>query len=58
MKNTCLLVHYISSFESTSYKRIQDAVSLPVPLYNILFFYIASELTVHQQITFLHFYRT
>ena len=32
MKNTCLLVHCILSFEGTSYKRIQDTATLPVPL--------------------------
>ena len=33
MKNTCLLVHWILSFDGTSYKRIQDTASLPVPLF-------------------------
>ena len=33
MKNTFLLVHCILSFEGTSYKRIQDTASLPVPLF-------------------------
>ena len=38
MKNTCLLVHCISSFEGPSYKKIQDAASLPVPLVLVAFF--------------------
>ena len=33
MKNTCLLVNCISSFEGISYKSIQDKASLPVPLF-------------------------
>ena len=33
MKNRCLLVHCILSFEGTSYKRIKDKASLPVPLF-------------------------
>ena len=32
MKNTCLLVHCISSFESTSYKK-KYKIQLPVPLH-------------------------
>ena len=32
----CPLVHCILSFESTSYKRIQDAASLPVPLFLVV----------------------
>ena len=36
MKNTCLLVHYILSFEGISYKGIQDTVSLPVPLFLVV----------------------
>ena len=36
MKNTCLLVHCILSFEGTSYKRIQDTASLPVPLFLVV----------------------
>ena len=36
MKNACLLVHCISSFEGTSYKRIQDTASLPVPLFLVV----------------------
>ena len=42
MKNTCLLVHCIPSFEGISYKRIQDTASLAVPL---LLFYITSQFT-------------
>ena len=33
MKNACLLVHCISSFEGTSYKRIHDTAILPVLLF-------------------------
>ena len=33
MKNTCLLVHYISSFEGTS---SQDTASLSVPLFLVV----------------------
>ena len=36
MKNTCLLVHFILSFEGTPYKRIQDTASLPVPLFLVV----------------------
>ena len=36
MKNTSLLVHCISSFEGTSYKRIRDTASLPVPLFLVV----------------------
>ena len=40
MKNPCLLVHYISSFEGISYKRIQDKASLPVPLFLVVLHHI------------------
>ena len=40
MKNTCLLVHCILSFEGTSYKRIQDTASLPVPLFLVVLHHI------------------
>ena len=33
MKNTCFLVHCISSFGGSTYKRIQDIASLQVPLF-------------------------
>ena len=37
MRNACLLVHCISSFECTSYKSIQDTASLPsVPLFLVV----------------------
>ena len=48
MKNTCLLVHCILSFESTSYKKIQDTASLPVPLFLVF----TSHQLLHQQISF------
>ena len=35
MKNTCLLERFISSFQGTSYKRMQDTASLPVPSFLI-----------------------
>ena len=52
MNNTCLLVHCILGFEGTSYKRIQDAASPPVPFF---LFYIASEFT-SADIIFTTFY--
>ena len=36
MKNPCLLVHCVSSFEGITYKRIQDTASLPVPLFLVV----------------------
>ena len=36
MKNTSLLVHCISNFEGTSYKKLQDTASLPVPLFLVV----------------------
>ena len=36
MKNTCLLVHCISSLEGTSNQRIHNTASLPVPLFLVL----------------------
>ena len=40
MTNICLLVHCILSFEGTSYKRIQDTASLPVPLFLVVLHHI------------------
>ena len=39
MENTCtlhILVHCISNFEGISYKIIQDAANLPVPLFLVV----------------------
>ena len=52
MKKTCLLVHWILSFEGTSYKRIQDIASLPVRLFSCFF---TSHQNLHHQISFLTF---
>ena len=43
MKNTCLLAHCILSFEGTSYNRMQDIASLPIPLFLVV--YVTSEFT-------------
>ena len=36
MKNACLLVYCVLRFKGTSYKRIQDTASLPVPLFLVV----------------------
>ena len=40
MKNPCLLVHCISSVKGTTYERIQDTASIPVPLFLVVLHHI------------------
>ena len=41
MKNICLLVHCILSFEVPSYNKIQDRASQPVPLFLVVLHHIS-----------------
>ena len=41
MKNTCLWVHCISSFEVTSYKKYKIELVLPVPLFLVVLHHIS-----------------
>ena len=51
MKNPCLLVHCISSVNSTTYERIQDTASIPVPLFLVVLHHIIINISRY------HFYK-
>ena len=58
MKNTGLLVHRILSFECTSYKRIQDTDSMPVPLFLVVLHRIRIYISRYHLYNFLEPYPT